>query len=72
MKRVVWQHVLSRENIVDARGVVKAISKLVRDREPANKLGKNGERLSVRHNVENFRRMLREEVFSEPPSVSSR
>ncbi len=56
----------------DVRAVARAISKLVRDRELADKLGKNGKRLSVRHNVENFRRMLREEVFSEPPAVSSR
>lgn len=59
-------------DISDVRAVARAISKLVRNRELAYKLGKNGKRFSVRHSVENFRRMLGEEVFSESPPVSSR
>lgn len=58
-------------DVSDTQAVAGAISALARDRTLAIELGENGYRLAARHSVQNFRRKIREEVFSVTPPVSA-
>ena len=53
-------------NTADTRAVARALSTLAQNPELAAEFGENGRRFSVRHGVDNFRRKLRERVFSQP------
>lgn len=56
-------------DVSDTQAVAGAISALARDRKLTVELRENGHRLAARHSVQNFRRKIREEVFSGPSTV---
>jgi glycosyltransferase involved in cell wall biosynthesis len=51
-------------NTADMQAVAKTLSTLAQNPELAAKFGENGRQVSVRHGVDNFRREIREKVFS--------